>query len=59
MYECMSLSKSKTYDKLPSLSYNYLCITRKTAFFIASNYQYNHGYVKDINTVPIDSKKYV
>jgi hypothetical protein len=63
MYEFMSLSKSKTYNGLPSLSYNYLCVTRKTAFCIAnaiaSNYQYNPGYVKDINTLPIDSKKYI
>jgi hypothetical protein len=61
MYTFMNLSQLQ--KPVGSMSYNYLCVTKKTAFCIAnsiaSNYQYDPKYISDVKTLPSDSQKYI
>jgi|688.fasta_scaffold17555_7 hypothetical protein len=61
IYKFMYLSQPQ--KPVGSISYNYLCVTKKTAFCIANsianNYQYDPKYISDVKTLPDDSQKYI
>ena len=62
IYNFLDSSKSQTLV-IGSMSYNYLCVTRKTALCIANsianNYQYDPKYTTDASNLPSDSQKYI